>query len=163
GVLRAAAMKGYDSTVTGIGPVTLGTRVGLTAKSNTATTANMLGLLVSNAVKDIQYSRIKQCNLHITRSCPHVHFALRSNSFVPLGVAFGLCRVCLLKTTPNSRNNSSRLAQPYVKPGNSIPSLFTSQTTVFSLFTTSFRSAFNFPTSRRKNCMTSCGSSTEPL
>src|SRR5262245_59325852 len=88
---------------------------------------------------------------YITRSCPHVHLALISNSLMPLGVAFGLCRVCLLKTIPNSRSSSSRLEHPYVRPWNSIPSLFTSHTIVFSLFTTSFRRAFRFPTSRRKN------------
>ena len=36
GVLRFAAMNGYESAVTGTGPVTLGSGVGLTANSKAA-------------------------------------------------------------------------------------------------------------------------------
>jgi len=42
GVVRFAARKGYESAVTGIGPVTLGTGVAFTAKSKTAIAASML-------------------------------------------------------------------------------------------------------------------------
>src|SRR5215471_9629452 len=49
---------------------------------------------------------------HMTRSCPQVHFALISNSLTPVGVAFGLCSVCGLNTTPNSRNSSSSVRLP---------------------------------------------------
>src|SRR5262249_37670848 len=49
---------------------------------------------------------------HITLSCPHVQRAVSSNSLTPVGVALGLCSVCALKTTPSSRNNSSKVVLP---------------------------------------------------
>src|SRR5215470_12929681 len=97
GVVLLAAMNGYESPLTGTGPVAFGRGVAPTAKTSAAIAPNIDNLLQREILRLAESCRIRAISQfpvvfsHMTLSCPHVHLALISNSFTPLGVALGLC------------------------------------------------------------------------
>src|SRR5207253_6725457 len=77
GVLWFAAINGYESAVTGTGPVTFGTGVALTAKSKVAIAASMVassdfreGYNIRNPIQKFINFGISN-EFYMTLSCPH--------------------------------------------------------------------------------------------